>query len=110
MLSKLTSAQILTTATVMPRRRATTFSMNSVFRLRVAVEKKRRARSIATVTAPMVALIIRKTTAESMTTSQFVPGGGSRLAGSGLEMFEVKDINEAEVWNREEDVPAPGTL
>ena len=72
-------------------------SMNNGFRLRVAVEKKRRARSIAIVTAPMVALIIRNTTAESMTASQFVPGGGNRLAGNGLVMFEVKDIDEAEV-------------
>ena len=79
-------------ALVIPRRRAITFRMKTGFRLREAVEKKRRARSIVTVTAPMVAPIMRKTSAESMTASQFVPGGGSEL--DGLVMLATIDIND----------------
>ena len=83
---------MLTMAPVIPRRRAITFRMKTGFRLREAVEKKRRARSIVTVTAPMVAPIMRKTSAESMTASQFVPGGGSEL--DGLVMLATIDIND----------------
>lgn len=82
------------TAPVIPRRRATTFRMKTGFRLRFAVEKKRRARSIATVTAPIVAPIMRKTSAESMTASQFVPGGGSGTMIDGLVILATTDIDE----------------
>ena len=79
-------------ALVIPRRRAITFRMKTGFRLREAVEKQRRARSIVTVTAPMVAPIMRKTSAQSMTASQSVPGGGSEL--DGLVMLATIDIND----------------